>query len=66
MGATSIYMATVTAQHRALVQHHYRQHQSHSARADLCCESLPWRHLGLIPLFIAVQNAAMDAPSPTM
>ena len=66
MGATSIYMATVGAQHRALVQHNYRQHQRHSASTYLCYEPLPWRHFGLTPLFIAVQNAAMDAPRPTM
>ena len=66
MGATSIYMATVAAQHQPLVCHHQRQHQRHSTRADLCYESLPWCHFGLTPLFIAVQKAAMDAPSPTM
>ena len=66
MGATSIYMATVTAQHRALVQHHYRQYQRHSASADLGCEPLARRHFGLTPLFIAVQKAATDAPNPTI
>ena len=66
MGATSIYMATVTAQHRALVQHDHGQYQRHSTRADLCCKSLPWCHFGLTPLFMAVQKAATDAPNPTM
>ena len=66
MGATSVYMATVTAQHRAFVQHDHGQYQRNSTRADLCYKPLPWRHFGLAPLFIAVQKAAMDAPRPTM
>ena len=66
MGATSIYMATVAAQHRALVQHHHGHNKGHGPGADACCELLARRHLGLIPLFIAVQKAAMDAPKPAM
>ena len=66
MGATSIYMATVTARHRTLVQHDHGQHQRHSASTYLGCKSLPWGHFGLTPLFMAAQNAATDAPKPTI
>lgn len=66
MGATSIYMATIALQHRALVEHDHGHHKGHGPGADACCELLARRHLGLIPLFIAAQNAATDAPKPTM
>jgi len=66
MGATSIYMATVAAQHQPLVCHHQRHNQRQRTGTELGREFLARRHFGCTPLFIAAQNAAMEAPSPTM
>ena len=65
MGATSIYMATV-AVYGPFVVRNQRHRQSQRPGPDLRGEFLAWRHLGVTPLFMAVQKAATDAPNPTM